>query len=151
MGATVYYERPKEFSPTVFRTFGDDVRRLIRIWTMRTPGAQVCGSGGQGEPEISDEMIRFNDVAAHHQQCEDFFFPRLFIAYGGIPDGFGYCKTRTHAYRSLVVAALLLARYYDESVTIDARALPPEARDLAVDLVESVRGERPPAMWLHAG
>lgn len=149
MGATIFWNRPKELAAAAFLAFGEDVRHLVQVWQERMPSVPICGPGGTGDPLISAALIQLNGDASRGEACEDFFFPRVHTPVG-IGAGFWYCKTRRYSYGGLVVAAVLLAHYHAAGMTLDARALPASLLDLAADLVDAVRGERPPAIWFQA-
>src|SRR6266700_6280343 len=63
MGYTHYWHRPGVIAQNSFHTIRSDFEQLVL--PLADAGVELAGGRGEGPPEITDELIRFNGV----EQC----------------------------------------------------------------------------------
>jgi len=118
MGYTHYWYRPAVIDQALFSRIRSDFENVVRVLA-QLKGIYIAGGDGQGEPEITNNVIYFN--GSGDESCEPFYFPRIVEANDYImgsghhgPQGtfFCFCKTRQAPYDLAVTACLLVIKQY---------------------------------------
>src|ERR1043166_6810621 len=112
MGYSHYWYRPQEIPRSAWKSFCEDVAKLIR----HSPVKLVCRLEKVNEPPIvSDGVVSLNGTGA--EGYEPFMLTRVIIPRPGErakEDGLwlGFCKTEKRAYDSIVGACLIALKFH---------------------------------------
>ncbi len=132
MGYTHYWRQPPTLDKERFLMLGEDVKELLS----RLPKASlsaggyfstealiIAGMGGDGDPQITSDLIGFN--GAEPNEYESFCFERVRTPRytGDAPDAetglwFTFCKTARNPYDLMVCATLLLVKHHLPEVQV---------------------------------
>ncbi len=119
MGYTHYWHRPEELDADTFKLFADDVKKIIR---KIKPYVVIRGGNGEGEPEITDDIVLFNGNKEKGEWFERFLISRIEKkdkSWNNNDGILGYCKTGLQPYDKVVVASLIAFKYrFGDSVKV---------------------------------
>lgn len=113
MGYTHYwYRKVKTLDKDKWQGFLADVQQMHLALGDDEDGnpIEIKGWDGTGEPEFTDEDVRFNGNSAREFDHETFHIPRVVARLGVDGDGFAFCKTAQKPYDLFVCACLLAAK-----------------------------------------
>jgi len=93
----------------------------------------IHNAWGEGEPEITDQLISFNGDESRHLSGETMYFPRVFEPQSWqfedtekVESGlfFDCCKTRGKPYDLIVCATLMVIKYHCPEIQVSSDGNP---------------------------
>lgn len=121
MGYTHYWEAEKGFNKEALRAAIKDMGDIVK-----DNKDILAGWDGSGDPEVSEEVVRFNGIGSHSHET--------FSVEESWDGDFNFCKTARKPYDKVVVACLVVLKHHlDGGVRISSDG------EGAEDLAEGLR------------
>lgn len=113
MGYTHYWRKCLELDVETFKLFAEDCLEIIKL-AKKEGLSNIANWEGEGEPEITNDLISFNGDHSLNDGCETFSFTRVDDMEYADDHGliFDCTKTGEYPYDCVVTACLIASKYH---------------------------------------